>query len=72
MARKSKEEVVGVWRRRLEKRQNAVLELLGDMPARVYAELRSEQSVTDELHAEFVQFMPELGTDLGTEVTGDD
>lgn len=67
MARKSKEEVVGVWRRRLEAKQNAVLELLGDMPARVYAELRSEKSVTDELHAEFVQFMPELGT----EVTGE-
>ena len=58
VARKSKEEVVGTWRRRLESKQNAVLELLADMPQRVYVELRNEQSISDELDREFRQFMP--------------
>ena len=59
MARKSKEEVVGTWRRKLEMHQNAVLELLLDMPMRVYEELRQEKSISKELHGEFIQFLPD-------------
>lgn len=71
MVRRSKEEVCGAWRRRLERKQEAVLETLADMPGRVYEALRKEGDISDALHAEYLKFVPELGTDLGTEVTGE-